>query len=324
MQVPMAKKTRKKKTESPTAAPSRSFAERMARTLYQPRTLVLAAMLVSSTVVVPLIGDWLPDLSARDEYRLRTADIAITQPPFWVPHDLVQQVIERAQLGEEVSLLDESLAAEIAEAFRLHPWVAEVVRVEKSLPARIEVELKYRRPVAMVQVKQGLYPVDPEGTLLPPADFSVAEARRYPRIENVLSTPQGPSGTNWGDVAVVGAARLADVLGCPVQPDSPVTFWKKFGLSAIRAPRQSKANVMIDDLVFELVTEGGSRIIWGRAPGSRHPGELTAEQKIGRLQEYLADFGSFDHPQGPCEIEIHHWQSITRRPLAATPHDPPR
>jgi hypothetical protein len=193
--------------------------------------------------------------------------------------------------------------------------VAEVISVRKSIrpsrlagPARLEVELSYRQPVAMVEVKLGMYPVDALGTLLPPADFSVADTKRYPVIRNVSSTPQGPAGTHWGDECVVAAARLAAILG---------PHWKRFDLEAIRAPRREQAKVEPDDLVFELATQGGSTILWGRAPGTDHPGELSPEQKIGRLEKYLADFGSFDQPHGPYEIDIRHWQEISRRPLAA-------
>ena len=57
------------------------------------------------------------------------------------------------------------------------------------------------------------------------------------------------------------------------------------------------------------------KVVWGRAPGSGHPGELTAVQKIGRLRKYLDEFGGYAQPRGPYEIDIRHWQEITRRPL---------
>lgn len=284
------------------------------RWLFQPRVLLLMAAIVLATVLVPIVGKRLPDLRGRDEYVLSTADIVITPTPRWVRSDLVRQVIERAGLPETMSVLDDRLTVEIAEAFRLHPWVKEVVRVRKSLPARVEVELVYRQPVAMVQVKPGLYPVDAEAVLLPPADFSVPEAKRFPRIENVRTTPQGPAGTSWGDVGVLGAARLAELLA---------PHWETFGLAAIRVPRRTSANTTLDELTFELFTEGGSRIVWGRAPGTDHPGEPTSAQKIGRLKQYLSDFGTFDQPHGPYEIDIRHWQEISRRPLSLHhPRDP--
>ncbi len=273
--------------------------------MFRPRLLLVLSIAVTTTVFGTRIRNWLPDLSQRDEYRVRTAEITITRRPHWIPHDLVAQVIERSKLPAEMSLLDDSLTQKVAEAFRRHPWVT-AVRVRKSVPGRVEVELTYRQPVAMVQVKSGLYPVDAEGVLLPPGDFAAAEVRQYPVIVNIQSTPQGPAGTEWGDVAVVGAARLAAVLA---------PHWKKFRLAAIHVPRRTKADISIEELVFELLCSGGSRIVWGRAPQSGHPGELSAEQKIGRLKEYLGRYGDFDQPHGPYEIDIRHWQEISRRPL---------
>lgn len=303
---------KKKENEEPQAQP---VAARIRAFLFRPRVLLFVAAVASATVLLPMAKSLLPDLNKRPEFRLSTSEIQITVPPRWVPHDLVDQVATRAGLPDELSALDGDLTQQIAEAFQVHPWIAEVIRVRKSFPAKIDVELRYRRPVAMVQAKQGMYPIDGEGILLPPADFSVADTQRYLVIQNVSSTPQGPAGTNWGDVGVVGAGRLADILD---EVNDSRSCWKKLGLAAICVPSRTKANVTIDELVYELVTDGGSRIVWGRAPGTDHPGELSAEQKLGRLEKYLAEFHTFEEPHGPYEIDIRHWQEISRRPLRAS------
>jgi hypothetical protein len=220
----------------------------------------------------------------------------------------VAQVVENANLPEKLSLLDKNLVVEIAEAFQLHPWVEEVVSVNKSFPAKVSVVLSYRCPVAMVEVRQGQYPIDCHGVLLPPQDFSVADTRSYPIVTGVVSTPQGPAGTEWGDKVVEGAAELAKEL-------SP--HWKKFGLAAIVAPRSVEDHGKIDEGVYVLLAKGGSRIVWGHAPGTSHPGELSTKQKIGRLDDYVTKFGGFDHPQGPYQIDIRHWRDISRMPLSA-------
>ena len=279
------------------------------RLMFRPRMLLSLAVAITFTAAFPYCLRQLPNLSERTEYRLQTADIVINQPPRYVPADLVQQVIELAELPDELSLLDDGLVARVASSFGRHPWVAEVIEVKKTHPARLTVTLRYRCPVAMVKVQQGVYPVDVEGRLLPPADFSVAETARYPLILNVKSTPLGPAGEMWGDDTVVAAARLADIL----QAD-----WEQLKLAAIYAPRQTTASQSIADVQLELLTEGGSHILWGRAPGSNHPGELQPKKKIGRLKKYQADFGSFDEPLGPYEIDIRHWQEISRRPLTAS------
>lgn len=298
----------------PAPPPERpGIATRLRRLLFRPRVLLFFAALISSTLVVPLLIQSLPDLRERDEFRVEIDAVSITTPPRWVPVDLVERVLEVSDV-RDFSLLDESLPKDVYEAFRRDPWVAQVVRVRKVPPNRVDVELVYRRPVAMVEVAEGLYPVDPNGTLLPPGDFSAADAREFPLIRNVASKPQGPAGTNWGSVAILGAARLAEAL-LQAPPRKP-SHWERLGLVAICVP-DSTDSTGIEDLCFELLAPSGSRIIWGRAPGSTHPGELTVEQKIGRLEKYVADFGSFDRPHGPYEIDIRHWQEISRRPLTA-------
>jgi hypothetical protein len=160
----------------------------------------------------------------------------------------------------------------------------------------------------MVEVRQGQYPIDSRGVLLPPQDFSVADSRSYPVITGVVSTPQGPAGTDWGDNVVAGAAELAAELA---------PHWKKFGLVAIVAPRTVDDHEKIDEGVYVLLAKGGSRIVWGHAPGTDHPGELSTKQKIGRLDEYVTKFGGFDRPLGPYQIDIRHWRDISRTPLSA-------
>lgn len=276
--------------------------------LFRPRVLFVLAAVATSAVFIPAVVKSLPDLRQRNEYQLRTADIRVVDPPPYVPSDFVAQVSQRAGLPEEVSLLDEGLNENIAAAFKRHPWVLRVVRVQKTIGGGIEVELEFREPVAMIEVRQGLYPVDIYGTLLPPGDFTPDTAKRYPLVTGVATVPEGPAGTVWSDVAVTAGADLAYELS---------EFWESLGLLAIHITGQTKADATIDDLTLELSTKGGSRIVWGRAPSSRHPGELPASQKIARMEKYLKDFGSFDQPHGPYEIHIHHWQEISRRPLSA-------
>jgi hypothetical protein len=278
------------------------------RHVYRPVTIATAAAVLVAGLCLPRLKVLLPHLEKRSEYRLPATQIEITTPPHWVPHNLVAQVVERADLPKELSLLDEHLVADVAEAFRLSPWVEEVVSVTKSFPARVTVALTYRRPVAMVEAKQGHYPIDAHGVLLPPQEFSVADTRAYPAITGVVSTPQGAAGTEWGDPVVEEAAQLATELSA---------CWETLGLTEIICPRSTEGHFRIDEGVFLLGARGGSRIIWGHAPGTDHPGELSTKQKIGRLEEYVKRFGGFDRPHGPYRIDIRHWRDISRTPLSA-------
>ena len=286
-----------------------TLSERLIGWIFQPNLLLGASCLVAAAVFLPKTTRLLPDLRQDFQYRLLTSRIEITPPPHWVPHDLVEQIKKKAGLPDELSLLDKDITQRVAAAFERHPWVRGRVQVRTSVPARMRIDIEYREPVAMVCVtngaKSGLFPIDAEATVLPSSDFSPAEVAKYPVIENVVSPPRVSAGMMWDDVRLQGAARLAVLL----KP-----HWTEFGLKSIRVPARPEAKR--DDLSYQLGTAGGSRIIWGRAPGSRHPGELTAEKKIERMKFYLRHHGPFDSTHGPCEFDITHWRDISRKQIA--------
>lgn len=274
--------------------------------IFRPRWLVLGALIVAAPVLGPWVRTQLPDLKSRPEYRLPFAQLQLTPPPpSALPAEFLEQVRLRGNFEPELSLLDDELPRQLAEAFERHPWVDEVVSVRNVYPALVTVELTYRQPTALIEVPDGFYVVDRNGILLPPADFTADVAAKFIPVTGIRTAPQGAAGRAWVDPVVTGAAQLAEFLG---------VRWSQMGLKEIHVPTTEQlANP--EDVLYELHTTGGSRIVWGRAPGSRHPGELTATQKLGRLDKYLAEFGTFERPQGPYEIDIRHWQEISRRPI---------
>lgn len=283
--------------------------EEAGRVWFQPWWLAGIALVCGAIILGPRIVKSLPEIGNRPEYRLRASNIHVTEIPQWVPPNLIEQVASKAGIDPVRSVLDERLTSDLAKAFSQNPWVERVVKVTKTIPARVDVELIYRRPVAMVEVATGLLPVDATGVVLPPAAFTPEDAQRYPLITLPKTSPQNAVGKSWGDPQVVAAAKLASVL---------LPHWQDFRLKAIEIPSGIDLRAPLEELVFQLQTQGGSRIVWGRAPGVIYPLELSADQKIGRLEECLSRFGGFDQPDGPYEIDIRHFQEITRVRLTAT------
>lgn len=224
-------------------------------------------------------------VAARSEYRLDPREIGITPPPPWIRADVRGEVIRGAGLNTGLSILDDGLVERIHQAFSLHPWIAKVEQVSKSTPAHVEVTLVYRRPVALVRVQDGWYPVDNDAVLLPIDDFLNADIRVYPRLLGVESSPVGGMGTRWGDPVVAGGARIGELL---------VPLWTDLELRAIRWIKPSSSGDLAQPAVFELVAATGAAIAWGAAPGSEPAGEMLAEQKIARLKNILAQRGTLD------------------------------
>src|SRR5690606_40551676 len=174
--------------------------------------------------------------------------VDITQPGKWVPGDLLQEVRDQSELPAELSLLDESLVRRIASAFARHPWVESVTSVIKH-SSGVKVELVYRQAVLMVRTPRGVYPVDSQGVLLPPEDFSATDVEQFPQLLEVRSAPQGPAGTGWGDEAVCGAARLADRLTRASDHETP---WERYGLQAIVIRSKPGPVANVEDVVFKI------------------------------------------------------------------------
>jgi hypothetical protein len=180
--------------------------------------------------------------------------------------------------------------------------VATVLRVNKQ---NLKVELVYRRPVCMVEVPGGLLPVDSEGILLPPGDFSPSEAAGYLRLTGVDRGPTVAPGSRWPDAKVLGGAEIAAVVG---------PAWGAMRLQRIvpLAADPAAAAVVGGDSgrrsaepFFALLTRGGTRILWGYAPGANAMGELPAAEKLARLQRYLADHDTLEGRQGqPQEFDV--------------------
>jgi hypothetical protein len=271
---------------------------------FQPAMLFRMSLIAGVIALWPYAAQRLPSLGNRPEYRIAFSQIqVIPAPEYPIPPNLLDIVAEQSGMPHELSLLSETLTRDVADAFRRNPWVAKVVRVRKSFPATVTVELEYRRAVMMAQVPGGRIPVDLDGVILPTSDFAASDVVGFPLIRNIESKPKLRPGETWDDPCVIAGARLANVLG---------EQWKSLKLEAIQiAARSPDPN----EIILELVGQGGSRILWGRAPGSNHPGELEATQKVRRIEKYLADYGDYTKPSGPYEIDIRHWQEISRRPL---------
>ena len=235
------------------------------------------------------------DVLLSEEYWLTQQDVEITSPPEWIHRDVPAEVFRDASLDGPLSIMDEDLVRRIADAFSLHPWVAEVRRVTKLYPARVEVELVYRRPVLMVQVPGGLLPVDEVGVLLPSGDFSPLEAvRDYPRLVGVDTVPVGPVGMRWGDARVLEGAEIAGTFG---------PAWHELNLDRI-VPSTLVEVGHGGEYSYELVTKGGTRIFWGRAPGAEIPGEAGAVDKVARLVKYHEENSTLEGPDGPQQLDV--------------------
>lgn len=286
---------------------NRTRTMRVLRTVFRPKLLIAIAAVIGTVSAWPVVRASLPNLKQLPAYELTVDDIIVNEPPYWVPHNFVDDVMTHSGIPADLSILDDDLTRNLAHSFAHHPWVADVQEIRKaSFPARVMVTLNYRMPIAMIEKRTGLAPVDSQGVLLPAEDFSLSECTDYLLIKGVRSSPPSIPGELWRDPLVQGAIQIALVLE---------SEWQSLGLESIRIPLRTTDRIDLESAEFLLETKSGSLILWGHAPGVFQNKSLSSQQKIVRLKNYLADHGSFNAPAGPYEIDIRHWQQISRKQL---------
>jgi hypothetical protein len=278
-----------------------ALSERLTGSLHGRRWgLAGGAMMIAAALAACLFAwrKWGHLVTERSEFRLAAESIDVTPQPPWIRTDVTADVFRDGALSR-LTALDREVTGKVARAFALHPWVANVTRVSKHHPRRILVQLEYRRPVAMVEVpfhdRGGLFPVDPQGVLLPPTDFDEQQARDYLRVSAGDTWPAGPVGTPWGDQRVTGAAQIADAIG---------PAWKELALYRIVIREEGGVGRRAADPLYELRTRRDTRITWGSAPGREGAGEPSAQDKVARLISFVQTNGTLDHSSAALDLDL--------------------
>lgn len=250
------------------------------------RRLIHAPAMLSILWPAMLIGGgylawhlWGAEHVAKQYFGVDPTLIEITQPPEFVRSDIVQTVYQDTAM-EGLSLLDHQATAKIASAFSTHPWIRRVVEVRKLPGGVVDVRVDYRHPVAMVRVRDskiddyGFYPVDDEGVVLPPTDFSPTQTLEFIHINVPDANFTRGAGSTFGDARVEAAAKLAAFLA-PYRELARIASIGVYGDPRISPPQ------------LEITTKDRQRLPWGSAPGMETKGELSSSMRLKMLLDQL-------------------------------------
>jgi hypothetical protein len=238
---------------------------------------------------------WYRDYLHSQYHAIDPANIEISDPHRYIRVDLAEEVYQNTRLSE-LSPLDRQTTAKVASAFASHPWVKHVHSVRKLPAGRIQVDLEYRRPVAVFHATgdaawlkriedhlrslnysveggadQLYFPLDGEGVLLPTDHMTLEDTRDLIHIEVREVFPTGNKGTPFGDRRVESAALLARLLAA-VRDQVKIA---KITVSG--DPRMNRIPLL------EVVTGDGTHLFWGSPPGMEQPNERTAKEKLTDL-----------------------------------------
>lgn len=247
-----------------------------------------------------------PRVIQQQEYLLAVERISTTPVPDWIDGEFISDVVRDAGLDGRLSLLDDAFAEVVENAFLLHPWVESVVRIEKRHPRGVYVDLVYRRPVAVVEMPASdgvvFVPVDKHGVHLPIKDVAEMRKRYLPRIGGIVGRP--PVGQQWPDERVVGGAILAEQLQ---------DVWEELHLVDILPSARPEIRNDHRYFVYELVTRGGTRVVWGAAPDASPPGEHEFSAKLARLKRCVDEHGPLNSVRSPAVVDVRQKLAITPR-----------
>ncbi|MBI1916802.1 MAG: hypothetical protein HYS12_19010 [Planctomycetes bacterium] len=252
--------------------------------------LALAAFVVAGVVV--LGGAAANDLRQHERYSLAFEEVRCESPPGVCREEFLREVQYEAELPDHLDRFD-ALAPRLRAAFLRHPWVESVERIEVSPTGSVRVWLTHRTPVLSIPGPGPARVLDHDGVLLPRA----ADSAGLPVFRGKVAGAAGPTGTPWGDPAVVAAARTAGFL----RPQG-----ERLGLEAFEVVRGEVV----------LWTSSGSRILWGNAPGREGAGEATAVLKRDRLLNQLARLAGNEGPGAACEHDLRPATGSTQQTLS--------
>jgi len=248
----------------------------------------LAGLIYLATHLTRAAADW---LHHQPKYQLPFDQIRLaTKPPVWYrggTHEFLERVRRDAGESEQISLL-EVTPERLAVAFKKHPWVEDVVKVAKG-PGRVVVDLRYRRPVAWVNLPGGQQQiVDDKGIILSPEDMDVDQLGPVIKIsaDGLTAPSDARAGVVWKSKAsateieeveprIQAAAKLAGFLLTETR---------------VRDSQAAPALRIVEIVVTDLASGGlfmmnaeGTWIWWEIAPGEEGPGKLSADQKWAML-----------------------------------------
>ena len=229
----------------------------------------------------------------RTLYALRVENIEVTPQPNWIRGDVRAEVYRNGTLSR-LSLLDPQATATIAHAFDAHAWIKRTNRVRKTSGGKVQVDVLYRRPTAMVWFQKaavlgtqpepgnkGLcYPVDEEGVVLPGDNFTPDEVPNYFMIFAPNAVPTGESMMAFGDNRILEALKLCRIL----EPHR--SAWK-LACIYVEPDAVDRQLTGFNSWMMTVTTQDKRNILWGHAPGKELKDETAIEEKLAILQSWI-------------------------------------
>jgi hypothetical protein len=263
--------------------------------MLNPAVWFLGATAAVIASAMALWKDQQHNLVDARRFQLTPDRIAVNLPGGLVGTDVKNEFFRR--LMSPPNLLATELVPAAARAFEQIPWVEYVNSIEK-VPAGLKVDLTYRTPVAVIDVRETPpFTIDKFGFVIDESMLDQDLRKTLLRIAvphlNRSRIPE--TWQRWEDNRIRGAASIAALL-----KDQNVAL----GLYWIVSFQVDDSGKSAGQL-FELWPAGhGAKIIWGIPSETASHREASPEQKISAIREFVLKVGPLDSQDGNKKIDV--------------------
>lgn len=215
---------------------------------------------------------------AVEHSDLHTIEIYFIDPPAWVRGDLEAQLIQTIEPLLRRDPFDQTMLVAVRSELLNTGWFEGIEQVRRVRADRIDINGTFVDPYAVIRDDGGDHLVDERGNLLP-RTFGHGEAEKFVVITNPRFPRPGRAGMQWEGADITAALRLLRLI--EAQP------WRE---------QISQVNISgaIRGEPIRLVTDRGSRIIWGSPPNEEVALEALASRKLYYLGHFFREYGHVD------------------------------
>jgi hypothetical protein len=181
---------------------------------------------------------------------------------------------------------DKAAIRDLAGRVRSLPFVADAATPEVLWPDGLRIDVDLRSPVACVRtVDESYLPVSVDGTVLSGA-WRAPPARAAGFLPRIVLGREASADVRPGSVLDSRAARDALAIAATLWEHLEPVDLERLGRLTIDARKARQASVEEPGARIQL--EHARRILFGRAPSSREPGELPVHLKWGLVSKAVA------------------------------------
>lgn len=225
----------------------------------------------------------------------------------WLPESARREVTAIAMNRLSSDVFDRASLEGARDALLRSGWFTAIHDVRREAGGEVVVRATWRVPAAVVRWQDKDYLVGAGAELLPLVYDKGGAGPGVRVIEGVEFGPPTPPGTGdgalagpnlaFGETWAGGEAQAAlTLLAGLKRAFGETSVWSQIAGVDVSRVRTTGA--------LAIITDTGSRVIWGAAPGKVAPGEQTVDQKLARLAR-LAKGSTGRIDAGERLVEIH-------------------